>query len=166
MATLVSVKHVESNGSTGVSLNDIKMDASHVHEKSNGANAISHTGENGTTTKNNGINGHNVQNEDSNTSVKDSGPSSDKKVSSNYSDESQGDFWTTKADATVRLRLGETEATSRPPITVNELLEGIVKQYPNRIALAVKRDEKWRHWTYSEYYEEVRIAAKSFIKVS
>lgn len=167
MAELVSVKQVDSNGTAGVSLDHVKLSTEkkngHVNENLN--DPITHTGENGTSA--NGVNGHSVQNGASNGLIEDSTtPSSETKVSPKYDEPSQGGYWTTKADSSVRLRIGDTKATSRAPMTVNVLLERVVKQFPNRIALGVKREGKWRHWTYSEYYEEVRAAAKSFIKVS
>jgi long-subunit acyl-CoA synthetase (AMP-forming) len=74
-------------------------------------------------------------------------------------------FWATKSDSAIKLRIGDNKNTNPTPITVIQLLEKTVKSAANRIALGVKRDGKWRNWTYSEYYEEVRTAAKSFIKV-
>ena len=73
--------------------------------------------------------------------------------------------WTVQANGVVKLLLGSTESTSRTPMTVVQGLQRAVKLAPNRTALAVKRNNEWVKWTYTEYYEAVRSAAKSFIKV-
>lgn len=73
--------------------------------------------------------------------------------------------WTVEPDGAVELLLGTTESTSRTPITVVQGLQRAVRAAPNRTALAVKRNNEWVKWTYLEYYESVRAAAKSFIKV-
>ncbi|KAJ7326101.1 Long-chain-fatty-acid--CoA ligase acsbg2 [Desmophyllum pertusum] len=73
--------------------------------------------------------------------------------------------WTVEPDGAVELLLGTTESTSRTPITVVQGLQRAVRAAPNRTALAVKRNNEWVKWTYLEYYESVRAAAKSFIKL-
>ena len=73
--------------------------------------------------------------------------------------------WTVQADGTVKLLMGSTESTSRVPMTVVQGLQRAVRIASSRVALAVKRNGEWVKWTYSEYYESVRSAAKSFIKV-
>lgn len=73
--------------------------------------------------------------------------------------------WTVQADSPVKLSLGSTESTSRTPVTVVQSIQRSVRLAPTRTALAVKRNNEWVKWTYSEYYESVRAAAKSFIKV-
>ena len=75
-------------------------------------------------------------------------------------------FWTSEADGAVKIRLGDTQSTSRRPQTVAQFLERAVRLAPSKTALGVKRDGKWLKWTYKEYYDGVRAAAKSFIKVS
>lgn len=88
--------------------------------------------------------------------------SSDKKIVEPAPAEST---WTTKADDAVKLSMGSSGATSRVPRTVVQILEGAVRVAPNRVALSVKRNGEWVKWTYQEYYDAVRCAAKSFIKV-
>jgi len=73
--------------------------------------------------------------------------------------------WTVQANGSVKLSLGSTESTSRTPMTVAQSLQRAVKLAPTRTALAVKRNNEWVKWTYTEYYEAVCSAAKSFIKV-
>ena len=74
-------------------------------------------------------------------------------------------FWTTKSDGAVKLRMGSSGRKSIVPRTVVQLFEQAVRVAPNRVALAVKRGGEWVKWTYQEYYESTRCAAKSFIKV-
>ncbi|KAL9986588.1 hypothetical protein ACROYT_G000756 [Oculina patagonica] len=73
--------------------------------------------------------------------------------------------WTIQPDGAVKLLLGSTESTSRSPRTIVQLLQRAVRTAPNRTALGVKRNNEWVKWTYTEYYEAVRSAAKSFIKL-
>ena len=73
--------------------------------------------------------------------------------------------WTVQADGAVNLLTGSSESTSRVPLTVVQSLQRAVRLASSRVALAVKRNDEWVKWTYGEYYESVRTAAKSFIKV-
>lgn len=73
--------------------------------------------------------------------------------------------WTVQANGVVKLLLGSTESTSRTPMTVVQGLQRAVRLAPTRTALAVKRNNEWVKWTYTEYYEAVCSAAKSFIKL-
>ncbi|XP_048584114.1 long-chain-fatty-acid--CoA ligase ACSBG2 isoform X2 [Nematostella vectensis] len=133
-----------------------KVDPSEEHSIS-----VSHRGENGQ----NGINGHAEidksagQTNRTTLSMK----NTQEKTAKNLAP--ANDFWTTEADGAVKIRMGESDATKGEPMTVVDLLERTVKRSPNRIAMGVKRNDQWQHWTYSEYYEEVRIAAKSFIEL-
>ncbi|KAK3735172.1 hypothetical protein QZH41_018138 [Actinostola sp. cb2023] len=166
-AELLSVKKVESNGSTTVTLSEITMSSKNSHVAINSNGPVLHTGENGingTTQKSSDRNSYGVQNGASNVVIANSNPLPETFPPS-YDDAVHGEYWTTKADSSIRLRIGDTEATNKAPLTVNQLFERTVGLVPNRIALAVKREGRWRHWTYSEYYEEVRAAAKSFIKL-
>ena len=72
---------------------------------------------------------------------------------------------TVQANGAVKLLLGSTESTSRTPKTVVQGLQRAMRLAPTRTALAVKRNNDWVKWTYTEYYEAVCSAAKSFIKV-
>ncbi|XP_068722136.1 long-chain-fatty-acid--CoA ligase ACSBG2-like isoform X1 [Montipora capricornis] len=74
-------------------------------------------------------------------------------------------FWTTKSDGAVKLRMGSSGRKSIVPRTVVQLFEQAVRVAPNRVALAVKRSGEWVKWTYQEYYESTRCAAKSLIKL-
>ncbi|XP_064110222.1 long-chain-fatty-acid--CoA ligase ACSBG2-like [Macrobrachium nipponense] len=71
--------------------------------------------------------------------------------------------WT--ADGAVRLQISEEEMKTRPPISVHTLMHKRATKNSNAIALAAKKDGKWKYWTYKDYYDESRIAAKAFIKL-
>ena len=73
--------------------------------------------------------------------------------------------WTVKGDGAVQLLMGSSEIESRVPVTVVQTLQTAVRMAPQRVALGVKRNGVWVKWTYQEYYDSVRSAAKSFIKV-
>merc|ERR1719400_1928254 len=45
------------------------------------------------------------------------------------------------------------------------MLNNTVERCPNNIALAVKRNDEWVKWTYTQYLEEVVTVAKAFIKL-
>ncbi|XP_021368563.1 long-chain-fatty-acid--CoA ligase ACSBG2-like [Mizuhopecten yessoensis] len=74
-------------------------------------------------------------------------------------------LWTTDPSVAIKLRCGDTGPQSDDPITVVSVFEETVKKLPKGLALAVKRNGDWVKWTYEEYYNDVRIAAKAFIKL-
>ena len=53
----------------------------------------------------------------------------------------------------------------RKPETVIELFDGTCSACPNHPALKQEKDGKWVSWTYAEYQQDVKTAAKAFIKV-
>lgn len=71
---------------------------------------------------------------------------------------------TTAPDGAVLIRQPETH-DDQAPISVPTLLRRSAERSPNNLALAVKRNDVWKKWTYNEYYKESRIAAKAFIKL-
>ena len=62
-------------------------------------------------------------------------------------------------------RLQGNDAGSPKVETVLDVFDRIVQEYPNHPAMKIERDEKWVTWTYAEYQQDVKIAAKAFIKV-
>ncbi len=54
---------------------------------------------------------------------------------------------------------------SVPPTTVPDVFKRVVRKYPTKPALRVKRDGEWVQWTYREYYTDVAKAAKSLIRL-
>ena len=47
----------------------------------------------------------------------------------------------------------------------NVLFFVFIKKWGNKPALCVKRDGKWQEWTFRQYYNDVRAAAKAFMKL-
>ena len=58
-------------------------------------------------------------------------------------------FITTDISKPVKLRMGEScKAEKRPPVSVPTLLKTSAEKKPEAVALAVKRNGQWLHWTY------------------
>ncbi|XP_060075847.1 long-chain-fatty-acid--CoA ligase ACSBG2-like [Ylistrum balloti] len=74
-------------------------------------------------------------------------------------------MWTSDPSTPVILRMGDTPPYSNTPITTISVFENTVKKLPNGIAITVKRNGEWVKWTYQQYYDEVKTAAKAFIKL-
>ncbi|XP_063929421.1 very long-chain-fatty-acid--CoA ligase bubblegum [Zophobas morio] len=74
---------------------------------------------------------------------------------------------TTRADGRINLRIPESGKAieTTPPISVPGLLKRTADNSPDCPALAYKEDGKWKQITYKEYYDQVRICAKAFIKL-
>merc|ERR1712209_77355 len=73
---------------------------------------------------------------------------------------------TTWPDGAVELRFSDKHPLCQEkPISVWTMLNNTVKRYPDGIAMAVKRNDEWVKWTYTEYLEEVKTVAKAFIKL-
>ena len=64
------------------------------------------------------------------------------------------------------LALGTGKLEDKEPITVGKLFQDTVARIPNIAAMKYKIDGNWREIIYSDYYQMVIQAAKSFIKVS
>lgn len=77
--------------------------------------------------------------------------------------------YTTDPNGTVPLKVGMKGYEAQPPTTINEVLRKTAEKYPLNLAMAVKRGEKgkekWQKWNYTEYYEDVQRAAKSFMRI-
>lgn len=72
-------------------------------------------------------------------------------------------LWTADGTEAVKLRLEASGPLSEKPITVMTALRQTVEKAPNHPAIAAKRDGKWVKWTYQEYYNLIRLAAKGFM---
>ena len=66
----------------------------------------------------------------------------------------------------MTLKVGFDGPSSRPPVTVMTAFRRTVEQHGDRLALAVKREktQPWTTWTYKQYFEDVKKAAKAFIQ--
>lgn len=75
--------------------------------------------------------------------------------------------FTIKRDGAYKIQFSgkEGELSNTPALSVEEFIERSVKKHPTRVAMKVERDGKWISWTYKEYLEEIKTAAKAFIKV-
>ncbi|XP_041106768.1 long-chain-fatty-acid--CoA ligase ACSBG2-like [Polyodon spathula] len=74
-------------------------------------------------------------------------------------------LWTIKRDEPVKLRLSQSGPGSETPVTVYQMFQRTVEQYGETPALAVKKEGQWATLTFREYYNECRLAAKSFLKL-
>merc|ERR1719244_2556983 len=69
-------------------------------------------------------------------------------------------------DSIVELRFDEKIPRSmEPPISVWTMMNNTVERVPDRIALAVKRNDQLVTWTYTQYRDDCKSAAKAFIKL-
>ena len=58
-----------------------------------------------------------------------------------------------------------TGPASVPPTNVCEVFKKVVKKYPSKPALRVKRNGEWVTWTFRQYYLDVARGAKSMIRL-
>ncbi len=75
------------------------------------------------------------------------------------------DYFSSRLDEPVKLRIKDTNSTEYKPLSVYTIFEQTVNKRPNHPALCYKQQDKWLKFTYKEYFEICRKAAKSFIKV-
>ena len=80
---------------------------------------------------------------------------------------SADEYETSEADGSVKIRFSAEKghASAIPAISVMEFMDRATKRWPNRPALNVERQGQWITWTYAEYLQDVKTAAKAFIKV-
>jgi len=75
-------------------------------------------------------------------------------------------FSGTMPDSTVEIKFNNRHPESMiEPVSFWTILQDTVKRCPDRLALSVKRNDETVTWTYKEYEEEIRCAAKAFIKL-
>ena len=77
------------------------------------------------------------------------------------------EYETSQADGSVKIRFSaeKDHAGAIPAISVMEFMDRATKRWQNRPALNVERQGQWITWTYKEYLQDVKTAAKAFIKV-
>ncbi|XP_072037925.1 long-chain-fatty-acid--CoA ligase ACSBG2-like isoform X2 [Amphiura filiformis] len=73
--------------------------------------------------------------------------------------------WTVDADGVTKIRECADESCNLKPETVHGLIRRIAREYPASTAIATKVNGEWKKWTYTEYYQDIRRAAKSFLKL-
>ncbi|KAJ0032747.1 hypothetical protein NQD34_002828 [Periophthalmus magnuspinnatus] len=74
-------------------------------------------------------------------------------------------LWTSRGNAEVRLRMGESGIAAEPPLTINQMFMSSVERFGDYTALGWKDGEQQKTMTYKEYYQTCRVAAKGFLKV-
>ncbi|KAM9290573.1 long-chain-fatty-acid--CoA ligase ACSBG2-like, partial [Gastrophryne carolinensis] len=74
-------------------------------------------------------------------------------------------FWTRHQTGGVRLRMGDSGAAARPPITVPQLFTQAVREFGHREALCVQREERWERMTYLQYEEQCRALARGLLQM-
>eukprot|EP00088_Acartia_fossae_P049686 TRINITY_DN5492_c0_g1_i1.p1 TRINITY_DN5492_c0_g1~~TRINITY_DN5492_c0_g1_i1.p1 ORF type:complete len:720 (-),score=161.38 TRINITY_DN5492_c0_g1_i1:926-3085(-) len=72
----------------------------------------------------------------------------------------------TMPDTTVEIRFSDLHPEcQKDPISVWTMLQDTLKRCPDRTALSVMRNNELQTWTFKEYEEDIRSAAKAFIKL-
>jgi len=75
-------------------------------------------------------------------------------------------FSGTMPDTPVEIRFSDlNEESAREPISIWTMLQDTAKRCPDRVALSIMRNNEVQTWTYKEYEEDIRSAAKAFIKL-
>ncbi|XP_047397389.1 long-chain-fatty-acid--CoA ligase ACSBG1 isoform X3 [Sciurus carolinensis] len=72
-------------------------------------------------------------------------------------------LWTTRADGRVRLRMDP--CCPQLPYTVHRMFYEALDKYGDLSALGFKRQGKWEHISYFQYYLIARKVAKGFLKL-
>ncbi|XP_062947091.1 long-chain-fatty-acid--CoA ligase ACSBG1 isoform X2 [Cynocephalus volans] len=78
-------------------------------------------------------------------------------------DSPEKELWTTRADGRVRLRIDPS--CPHLPCTVHQMFYNALDKYGDLSALGFKRQDKWEHISYFQYYLLARKAAKGFMKL-
>ncbi|CAN9500311.1 unnamed protein product [Ophioblennius macclurei] len=74
-------------------------------------------------------------------------------------------LWTTRCDAEVKLRMGESGLAAETPLTVNQMFTAAVERFGDCVALGWKEGGQQKTMNYRDYYRTCRMAAKSFLKL-
>ncbi|XP_029002872.1 long-chain-fatty-acid--CoA ligase ACSBG2 isoform X1 [Betta splendens] len=74
-------------------------------------------------------------------------------------------LWTTRGDAEVRLRMGDSGLAAETPLTVDQMFRSAVERFGGRTALGWKEGDQLKTLNYKDYYQACRSAAKSFLKL-
>ncbi|KAK9519559.1 hypothetical protein VZT92_022282 [Zoarces viviparus] len=74
-------------------------------------------------------------------------------------------LWTSRGDAEVILRMGDSGLAAETPLTINQMFTSAVEHFADYTALSWKEGEQQKSLNYREYYQTCRTAAKSFLKL-
>ena len=75
------------------------------------------------------------------------------------------DLSTWDRDGAVRLRIRKEDAPGTDPLSIISFVKKNCQLGGNSPAMMVKRDGQWVQWTYTQFYTQVRTAAKALIKL-
>ncbi|XP_036454558.1 long-chain-fatty-acid--CoA ligase ACSBG2-like [Colossoma macropomum] len=74
-------------------------------------------------------------------------------------------YWSAEREKAVKLKMAESGPGSEPPLTVHQMFQDTVDKFADHPALRWKKDGVWLTLTYTEYQQQCRMAAKSFLKL-
>ncbi len=76
-------------------------------------------------------------------------------------------YFTWDVRTPVKIHMGDEYPCDLPPITIPRMIRMTVENYGGCLALADRRGpaNEWKKWTYEEYHEESRSAAKGFLEL-
>lgn len=73
---------------------------------------------------------------------------------------------TTRPDGVVDIRkYPEDPLAQEKVVSVPGMLMNAAQRFPDKMAMAVKRNGEWKEWTYQQYLDQSRTVAKAFIKL-
>ena len=73
---------------------------------------------------------------------------------------------TTLPDAAVKIRRYDQDSFDKyPPLSVPSMLRSAAENWPENVAMAVKRNGSWKKWNYKEYHEQSAVAARALIEL-
>ncbi|XP_076984681.1 long-chain-fatty-acid--CoA ligase ACSBG1 isoform X1 [Tamandua tetradactyla] len=101
-----------------------------------------------------------VSKESLNRALEPSSPAKAKDAELEYPEDA---LWTTRADGQVRLRMDPSCA--QLPYTIHRMFYEALDKYGDLSALGFKRQGKWEHISYSQYYLLARKVARGFLKL-
>ncbi|EGR28339.1 hypothetical protein IMG5_177990 [Ichthyophthirius multifiliis] len=73
--------------------------------------------------------------------------------------------WTTDYTLEMPIRMKKKGPGSEIPQTLIEIFENTLKQIPEKPALSVKKDGKWKTLTFKQYYEAAKTFGKALISL-
>uniref|UniRef100_A0A8C8EVD0 long-chain-fatty-acid--CoA ligase n=1 Tax=Oncorhynchus tshawytscha TaxID=74940 RepID=A0A8C8EVD0_ONCTS len=74
-------------------------------------------------------------------------------------------LWCSFRNQAVKLRMTKTGLGCKAPMTVHQMFLETVEHYGDLPALASKKEGQWVTLTWREYFQQCRLAAKSFLKL-
>ncbi|KAG7513192.1 long-chain-fatty-acid-CoA ligase ACSBG2 isoform X1 [Solea senegalensis] len=74
-------------------------------------------------------------------------------------------LWTSQGDTEVKLRMGDSGVAAETPLTIHQMFTSAVQRFGDVTALGWKEGEQQKSLNYRDYYQNCRIAAKSFLKL-